>query len=193
MIIYSLDVLLSLLEPVCRSMSSSNYCFLTCIQVSQEADQMVWYSHILWNFPQFIVIHTIKGFDIFSKAEIYVFLQLSCFFDDPADIGSLMCYLYLELYVLNLGCLTQILELFYTYSFALSFHHLFFFPVYNNISYCSFLKRQKINHMIKPSTWGCCDPSFSLVKETVNESHLWQVCRWFYLHSHGPHSHQFIY
>ena len=70
-------------------MISSNYCFLTCIQVSQEADKVVWYSHLLQNFPQFIVIHTVEGFGIVNKAEID-FLELSCFFDDPADIGSLI-------------------------------------------------------------------------------------------------------
>ena len=58
----------SYLEPVCFSMSSSNYCFLTCIQISQEADQVVWYSHLLKNFPQFIAIHTVKGFGIVNKA-----------------------------------------------------------------------------------------------------------------------------
>ena len=63
-------------------MSSSNCCFLTCIQISQEADQVVWYSHLFQNFPQFIVIHT--GFGIVNKAEIDVFLELSCFLDDPA-------------------------------------------------------------------------------------------------------------
>ena len=78
------------LEPVCWSMSSSNCCFLTCIQVSQEAGQVVWYSHLLQNFPQFIVIHTVEGFGIVNKAEIYVFLELSCFFNDPADIGNLI-------------------------------------------------------------------------------------------------------
>ena len=51
----------SYLEPVCCSMSSSNCCFLTCIQMSQEADQVVWYSHLFQNFPQFIVIHTVKN------------------------------------------------------------------------------------------------------------------------------------
>ena len=56
------------LEPVCCSMSSSNCCFLTCIQVSQEAGQMVWYSHLFQNFPQFIVIHTVKGFGRVNKA-----------------------------------------------------------------------------------------------------------------------------
>src|SRR5574337_12025 len=71
-------------------MSSSNCCFLTCIQVSQEAGQVVWYSHLLKNFPQFAAIHTIKGFGIVNKAEIAVFLELSCFFDDPRDIGSLI-------------------------------------------------------------------------------------------------------
>ena len=71
-------------------MSSSNCCFLTCIQVSQEAVQVVWYSHLLKNFPQFIVIHTVKGFGIVKKAEIDVFLELSCFFDDPADVGNLI-------------------------------------------------------------------------------------------------------
>ena len=67
-------------------MSSSNCCFLTCIQVSEEAGQVVWYSHLFQNFPQFIVIHTVKGFGIVNKAEIDVFLELSCFFYDPANI-----------------------------------------------------------------------------------------------------------
>ena len=71
-------------------MSSSNCCFLTCIQVSQEAGQVVWYSHLLQNFPQFIVIHTVKGFGIVNKAEIDVSLELSCFFHDPADVGNLI-------------------------------------------------------------------------------------------------------
>ena len=72
-------------------MSSSNCCFLTCIQVSQEVGQVVWYSHVFQNFPQFIVIHTVKGFGIVNKAEIDVFfLELSCFFDDPADVGNLI-------------------------------------------------------------------------------------------------------
>ena len=78
------------LEPVCFSMSSSNYGFLTCIQISQEAGQVVWYAHLLQNFPQFIVIHTAKGFGIVNKAEVDVFLELSCFFDDPTDVGNLI-------------------------------------------------------------------------------------------------------
>src|SRR5574341_1168907 len=76
----------SYLEPVCCSMSSSNCCFLICIQISQEADQVVWYSHLFQNCPQFIVIHTVKGFGIIKKEEIDVFLELSCFFHDPADV-----------------------------------------------------------------------------------------------------------
>ena len=71
-------------------MSSSNCCFLTYIQVSQEAGQVVWYSHLSQNFPQFIVIHTVKGFDIVKKAEIDVFMELSCFFDDQVDVGNLI-------------------------------------------------------------------------------------------------------
>ena len=71
-------------------MSGSNCCFLTCIQVSQEAGQVVWYSHLLKNFPQFVVIHTVKGFGIVNKAKVDVFLELSCFFDDPADVGNLI-------------------------------------------------------------------------------------------------------
>ena len=80
----------SCLEPVCCSMSGSNCCFLTCIHISQETDQVIWYSHLLKNFPQFVVIHTVKGFDIVNKAEVYVFLELSCFFDDPSDVGNLI-------------------------------------------------------------------------------------------------------
>ena len=71
-------------------MSSSNCFFLTCIQTSQEAGQVVWYSHLFQNFPQFVVIHTVKGFDIVNKAEIDVFLELSCFFDDTVVVGNLI-------------------------------------------------------------------------------------------------------
>ena len=69
-------------------MSSSNFCFLTCIQVSQEAGQVVWYSHLFKNFPQFVVIHTVKGFGEVNKAVVDVFLELSCFFNDPTDAGN---------------------------------------------------------------------------------------------------------
>ena len=71
-------------------MSSSNCCFLTCIQISHEAGQVVWYSHFLKNFPQFVVVHTVKRFGIVNKAEIDVFLGLSCFFSDPVDVGNLI-------------------------------------------------------------------------------------------------------
>ena len=80
----------SYLEPFCCSMSSSNCCFLTCIQVSQEAGQVVWYSHLFQNCPQFVVIHTVKGFGIVNKAEIDVFPGLYCFFNDPMDVGHLI-------------------------------------------------------------------------------------------------------
>ena len=74
-------------------MSSSNCCFLTCTQISQVAGQVIWYSHLLKNFLQFIVVHTVKGFGIVNKAEVDVFLELSHFFDDPKDVGNLIsCY-----------------------------------------------------------------------------------------------------
>ena len=75
----------SYLETVC-----SNCCFLTCIQISQETGQVVSYSCLFQNFPQFIVIHTVKGFGIVNKAVVDVFLELSYFFDDPADVGNLI-------------------------------------------------------------------------------------------------------
>ena len=81
---------LSYLGPVCCFMSSSNCCFLTYIQISQEAGQVVWYSHLFQNFSQFIVLHTVKGFGIVNTAELHVFLELSCFFNDPADVGNLI-------------------------------------------------------------------------------------------------------
>ena len=71
-------------------MSSSNCCFLIYIKISQEAGQVVWYSHLFQNFPQFIVIHTVKGFGIVNKAELVVFPDLSCFSDDSVDVGNLI-------------------------------------------------------------------------------------------------------
>jgi len=72
-------------------MSGSNCCFLTCTQISQEAGKVVWYSHLFFqNFPQFVLIYTVKGFGIINKAEVDIFLEFSCFFDDPADVGNLI-------------------------------------------------------------------------------------------------------
>ena len=81
MTIYSLDELLFLFGTSLLFHVQSNCSFLTCIQISHEAGQVVWYSYLFQNFPQLIVIHTVKGFGIVSKAEIDVFLELSCFFD----------------------------------------------------------------------------------------------------------------
>ena len=67
------------LEPICYSMSGSNCCFLTCTQISQESGKVVWNSHLFQNFPQFIVIHTVKDFCIVNKTEIDVFLKLLIF------------------------------------------------------------------------------------------------------------------
>ena len=76
------------LEPICCSMSSSKCCFLTCIEVSQEAGKVVWCSHLFTNFPQFVVIHTVKGFRVVNEAEVDVFLELSSFFYDPVQFSS---------------------------------------------------------------------------------------------------------
>ena len=78
------------LELICCPMSSSDCFFLTCIQISQEPGQVVWYSHLLKDFPQFVVIHTVKSFSIVNKAEVDDFLELFCFFDDPMDVGNLI-------------------------------------------------------------------------------------------------------
>ena len=60
------------------------------MQISLEAGQVVWYCHLFQNFPQFVVIHTVRGFDVVNKAEVDVFLELSCFFNDPMDVGNLI-------------------------------------------------------------------------------------------------------
>ena len=71
-------------------MYGSNCCFLTCIQVSQEAGKEFWHSHPLKNFAQFVVIHTVKGFGVVNEAEVDFFLEFSVFFDDAADVGNLI-------------------------------------------------------------------------------------------------------
>ena len=78
------------LEPVCCSMSGSNCCFLTCIQISQEAGKMVWYSHLLKNFPEFVVVHRVKAFGLVNKAEVDAFMELFSFFNDPMNVGNLI-------------------------------------------------------------------------------------------------------
>ena len=89
MTIYSLDILLSRFGT--SLLFHIQFCFfLTCIQISQEVGQVVWYSHLFQNFPQLIVNHTVIDFGIVNKAEIDVFLELSCFFNDPADIANLI-------------------------------------------------------------------------------------------------------
>ena len=77
------------LEPVWCSMASSNCFFLTCIQISQEAGQMIWYFHLFKNCPQFVVIHTVKGFRVINEAKIDGFLEFSCFPHDPMNAGNL--------------------------------------------------------------------------------------------------------
>ena len=82
------------LEPIHYSMSGSNCCFLTCIQISQEASKVFWYSHLLKNFPQFVVIHTVKDFSVVSEAEVDVFLEFACFFYGLADVDNLILCLF---------------------------------------------------------------------------------------------------
>ena len=65
-------------------------CFLTCIQVSQEAGKVVLDSHLFKTFPQFVVIHTVKGFEVVNKEDVDAFLKLSSFFNDAADVGNLI-------------------------------------------------------------------------------------------------------
>ena len=77
------------LEPISCSTQGSNCCFLTHIQVYQETGKMVWYSHLLKNFPQFVMIHTVKGFSIVNE-EVDIFLEFSCFSYDPMDAGNLI-------------------------------------------------------------------------------------------------------
>ena len=63
---------------------------LFVLDLSQKAGKVVWYSHFLKNFPKFLVIHTIKGFGIVHKTEVDVFLEFSCFFNDPTDVGNMI-------------------------------------------------------------------------------------------------------
>ena len=77
-------------EPVSCSMSDSNCCFLTCIQVSQETGKVFWYSYLFKNFPQFVMIHTLKGFSIVNEAEGDVFLEFPCFLYNPMNVVNLV-------------------------------------------------------------------------------------------------------
>ena len=78
-------------EPIYCFMSNSNCCFLICIQISQETGKVVRYSHLFKNILQFLVIHTVKGFGIVNKTEVAVFLELSCFFNDPISSVQFSC------------------------------------------------------------------------------------------------------
>ena len=71
-------------------MSGSNCCFLTCIQISQEAGKVVWYSHLSKSFSQFVVIHTVEGFRLVNEAEVDIFLEFLWVFCDPTDVDHLI-------------------------------------------------------------------------------------------------------
>ena len=90
MTIYNLDVLLSEFGKNGCSTFGSDCCFLTHIQVSQETSKVVWYSHFFKTFPQFVVIHTIKGFSVVSEAEVDAFLEVPFFFYEQINVGNLI-------------------------------------------------------------------------------------------------------
>ena len=70
-------------------MSGFNSCLLFCIHIPQKAGKVIWYSHLLKKFPQFVVINAVKGFGVVNEAKVDIFLELSCFFYDPLDVGNL--------------------------------------------------------------------------------------------------------
>ena len=96
-------------------MSSSNCCFLTCIQVSQEEGKVVWYSHLFKNFPQFVVIHTVKGFRVVNEAEVDVFLEFPCF---STIQWMLTIWSLVPLPFLNLACTSRSSQFTYCWSLA---------------------------------------------------------------------------
>ena len=77
-------------EPVHFSKSISHCCFLTCVQVFQEAGKVLWCFRLFKNSPQFVVIHTVKGFSVLNEADVDVFLEFLGFFYDPVDVGNLI-------------------------------------------------------------------------------------------------------
>ena len=87
MTVYSVDALFPILNQSVFH-ARCYHCFLTCIQVSQEVGKVVWCSHLFKDFPQFVMIHTVKGFSRANEAEIDVFLEFFCFFYDPVNIGN---------------------------------------------------------------------------------------------------------
>ena len=103
MTVYSLDILLFQFELVYCFMSSSNCCFLTCIQATQEAGSVVWYSHPFKNFPHFAVIHIVRSFSVVNEADIDVFLEFPYFFHELMNADNLISasstYLKLSLYI----------------------------------------------------------------------------------------------
>ena len=143
-------------------MTSSNYCFLTCIQISQEAGQVVWYSHHSQNFPQFIVIHTVKGFGIVNKAEIDVFLELSCFFHELGKYFPLLIIrsrisvsIWMSLDNLLQQTLQNYLITISSWEFTLTGWAKMFFQVFHDIKNPNKYFGQ-LNFFTSLQTLGCC-------------------------------------
>ena len=110
------------LEPLCCSIYTSNCCFLTCIQISQEAGQAFWYSHLFKYFIQFVVIHTVKCFGVVNKAEVYVFLEHSCFFRVTLLLKSILSSISITYLFFLLADLSPALfQFFCHYIFTVSF------------------------------------------------------------------------
>ena len=86
MTLYSLSYSFPNFEPVHFSTTNSNSYFVTCIEVSQQTGEVVWYSHLFKNFPQFVVIHTVKDFSVVNEAEVDIFLEFPCFLYDPTNV-----------------------------------------------------------------------------------------------------------
>ena len=108
------------LEPVHCSMSGSNSRFLTCIQISQEGGKVVWYSHLLKNFPQFVVIHTIKCYNIANEAEIDVFLESSLLFTilQKKKTKKNFFLAYRPYQILPIACILQTPDLYHILKFC---------------------------------------------------------------------------
>ena len=125
-------------------MSSSNRCFLACVQISQKAGKMVWYSHLFKNFPQFVVIHTVKGFSTVSEAEVAVLLEFSCFLEDGLQQD------FYQFKVLEKWLNSHILLIFMQQGFLNVMFFIVIISCYFNNDFCILLgtKERKMNPVI---------------------------------------------
>jgi len=149
-------------------MSSSNCCFLNCIQISQEAGQVVWYSYLFKNVAQFVVIHTVKGFCVFCKAED-VFLELSCLFNDPRILAI---WSLAPLSFLNTAWTSR--SLWFRYCWSLAWRILSI-----TLLACDM---RAIVRQFEHFFWHCLSSGLEW-KLTFSSSHVW-MCEWDYKVEH---------